>query len=459
MSRKNEARRNKLDKKREEQSKRFWRVTDYDMTVHLGRMLDVQAILTLQADRACDEFLFTLYHGYKVSNVTAKRIDMQNEDEKDIDNTKKTESVQVSFTQDMAQDIVTINIDQPVYELTVQIDYSGYSNRFYSNSQACLLPGWFAWYPMAGEQSVFEFYEEWGNGGGYGYNPYNRTDLAHITLSVNTCAATNLSNVSTSNANTPSTNTSNTQKQDHLYVYEGDSDAITLLNGNLLFIDGQDLLAPKLERGTNVKEVMQTLRTQMNHSISMAERYTGEDYSELYKKKILLASEDMRRNFFNNEIAVFEDCILVADGFVDGPFLLQYLILQDRSVSEERKNSTIISTCLLEQYFQENPSDTLETLTTDILRRIEFLYNESNDTDSDKGDNEVKKIEADNNAELQLLQEFVTIAKSCLSEGKAEAFLQALVSYERNPKLYGSDEAFLKTVSNLITKTNDKGMQ
>ena len=152
-------------RKREEQSKRLWRVTDYDMTVHLGRMFDVQAILTLQADRACDEFLFTLYHGYKVSNVTAKRIDMQNEDEKDIDNTKKTESVQVSFTQDMAQDIVTINIDQPVYELTVQIDYSGYSNRFYSNSQACLLPGWFAWYPMAGEQSVFEFYEEWGNGG------------------------------------------------------------------------------------------------------------------------------------------------------------------------------------------------------------------------------------------------------------------------------------------------------
>ena len=246
---------------------------------------------------------------------------------------------------------------------------------------------------------------------------------------MNTCAATNLSNVSTSNANTPSTNTSNTQKQDHLYVYEGDSDAITLLNGNLLFIDGQDLLVPKLERGTNVKEVMQTLRTQMNHSISMAERYTGEDYSELYKKKILLASEDMRRNFHST-----------------------YL-------KNSIPYSTIISTCLLEQYFQENPSDTLETLTTDILRRIEFLYNESNNTDSDKGDNEVKKIEADNNAELQLLQEFVTIAKSCLSEGKAEAFLQALVSYERNRKLYGSDEAFLKTVSNLITKTNDKGMQ
>lgn len=140
-------------------------------------------------------------------------------------------------------------------------------------------------------------------------------------------------------------------------------------------------------------------------------------------------------------------------------FYYNILSLRIDQFQKERKNSTLISTCLLEQYFQENPSDTLETLTTDILRRIEFLYNESNDTDSDKGDNEVKKIEADNNAELQLLQEFVTIAKSCLSEGKAEAFLQALVSYERNPKLYGSDEAFLKTVSNLITKTNDKGMQ
>ncbi len=165
----------------------------------------------------------------------------------------------------------------------------------------------------------------------------------------------------------------------------------------------------------------------MNHSIAIAERYTGEDYSELYQKKILIASEDMRRNFFNNEIAVFEDCILVADGYEEGPFLLQYLILQDRSVSEERKNSAIISTCLLEQYFQENPSDTLETLITDISRRIE-LFDE------------------------QFLQEFVTVAKDCLHGEKAEAFLQALVSYERNPALYGSDEAFLKKASNLITK-------
>lgn len=441
---------------KEEQSKRLWRVTDYDLTVHLGRMLDVQAIMTLQAESACDEFVFTLYHGYPVRHIIAKGADRQSEKEKQ--DTENIEAVQVSFTQELSQDTLTIHTDQPVCELTVQIDYSGYSNRFYANSQACLLPGWFAWYPMAGKQSVFEFYEEWGNGGGYGYNPYNRTDVAHIILRVNTCAATNLSNASiantnTSNASALNTNASNAQKQDHLYVYEGDSDTITLLTGNLLFVDGQDLLESKLERGTTAQEYMQTLRTQMNYSIAIAERYTGEDYSEWYKKKILLASEDMRRNFFNNEIAVFKDCILVADGFADGPFLLQYLILQDRSASEERKNSTIISTCLLEQYFQENPSDTLETLITDISRRLEFLYNENEDDNGDKDTDEVENVDKniDDNAEKQRLQEFVTIAKSCLRGEKAEAFLQALVSYERNPKLYGSDETFLKTVSNLIT--------
>ena len=441
---------------KEEQSKRLWRVNDYDLTVHLGRMLDAQAILTLQAESACDEFVFTLYHGYQARRVTATRADKQNE--KEGQDTENIEAVQVSFTQELSQDTLTIHTDQPVCELTVQIDYSGYSNRFYSNSQACLLPGWFAWYPMAGKQSVFEFYEEWGNGGGYGYNPYNRTDVAHIILRVNTCVATNLSNISiantitsnasisninTSNVSVSNTNDSHAQKQDNMYVYEGTSDTITLLSGNLLLIDGQDLLAPKLERGTIAQEYMQTLRTQMNHSIAIAERYIGEDYSELYQKKILLASEDMRRNFFNNEIAVFEDCILVADGFADGPFLLQYLTLQDRSASEDRKNSTIISTCLLEQYFQENPSDTLETLITDISRRLEFLYNENEDDNGHKDTDEVE------NAEKQRLQEFVTIAKSCLREEKAEAFLQALVSYERNPKLYESDEAFLKIVSNL----------
>ena len=55
-----------------------------------------------------------------------------------------------------------------------------------------MLPGWFAWYPMAGDQAIFETYQDWGNGGGAGYNPYARTDHSYICLQTNQEVATNL---------------------------------------------------------------------------------------------------------------------------------------------------------------------------------------------------------------------------------------------------------------------------
>ena len=100
-----------------------------DPTVHLGRMLDVQATMTMQAEHVCDEFVFTLYHGYQVRHVTVKEADMQNE--KEEQDTENIEAVQVSFTQEFSPDTLTIRTDQPVCELVVQIDYSGYANRFF----------------------------------------------------------------------------------------------------------------------------------------------------------------------------------------------------------------------------------------------------------------------------------------------------------------------------------------
>ncbi len=60
-----------------------------------------------------------------------KEADMQNE--KEEQDTENIEAVQVSFTQEFSPDTLTIRTDQPVCELVVQIDYSGYANRFYSN--------------------------------------------------------------------------------------------------------------------------------------------------------------------------------------------------------------------------------------------------------------------------------------------------------------------------------------
>ena len=288
----------------DEQKSRTWQVKAYELTVNLGRMLDVEAVLMLDAE-ADTKFCFTLYHGYQVKSVTSL-----------------TKDVSVSFTQ--GKDLLVVQTDRPTNQLKILISYSGYANRFYANSQAAMLPGWFAWYPMAGDQAI-------------------------------------------------------------------------------------------------------------------AEQYTGEDYSDWRDKKILLASEDLCRNDFNNEIAVFDDSILIAENRAEAYSLLTYFILEDRSLSWQRKNSSIISNCLLDQYFEADPSDTLQELIESLERRIEF---ETGDVDCNS---EVTKKE---NEDL-VLQDFLEVAKRCLSEKKAETFLQRLVAYERNPKLYESDEAFLRTISEM----------
>lgn len=398
----------------DEQKSRTWQVKAYELTVNLGRMLDVEAVLTLDAE-ADTKFCFTLYHGYQVKSVTSL-----------------TKDVSVSFTQ--GKDLLVVQTDRPTNQLKILISYSGYANRFYANSQAAMLPGWFAWYPMAGDQAIFETYQDWGNGGGAGYNPYARTDHSYICLQTNQEVATNLKKVSSTGKRTR---------------YEGMANAITIVSGNLYLTDKEileekstrvvDLLSAKLEKDTTLAQYTSDITAQMEKAITIAEQYTGEDYSDWRDKKILLASEDLCRNDFNNEIAVFDDSILIAENRAEAYSLLTYFILEDRSLSWQRKNSSIISNCLLDQYFEADPSDTLQELIESLERRIEF---ETGDVDCNS---EVTKKE---NEDL-VLQDFLEVAKRCLSEKKAETFLQRLVAYERNPKLYESDEAFLRTISEM----------
>lgn len=370
--------------------------------------------MTLDAE-ADTKFCFTLYHGYQVKSVTSL-----------------TKDVSVSFTQ--GKDLLVVQTDRPTNQLKILISYSGYANRFYANSQAAMLPGWFAWYPMAGDQAIFETYQDWGNGGGAGYNPYARTDHSYICLQTNQEVATNLKKVSSTGKRTR---------------YEGMANAITIVSGNLYLTDKEileekstrvvDLLSAKLEKDTTLAQYTSDITAQMEKAITIAEQYTGEDYSDWRDKKILLASEDLCRNDFNNEIAVFDDSILIAENRAEAYSLLTYFILEDRSLSWQRKNSSIISNCLLDQYFEADPSDTLQELIESLERRIEF---ETGDVDCNS---EVTKKE---NEDL-VLQDFLEVAKRCLSEKKAETFLQRLVAYERNPKLYESDEAFLRTISEM----------
>lgn len=107
-------------------------VLGYDLDIDVNNQLNVSA--TLKVDKTeLRTYKFTLYHRYKIKNVT------------DQDNAS------LNFNQD--NDYVEVFSNEPLTEIV--ITYSGFNSRFYSNSQGIFLPGYFPYYPIPGYKKVY----------------------------------------------------------------------------------------------------------------------------------------------------------------------------------------------------------------------------------------------------------------------------------------------------------------
>ena len=374
-----------------------WKVTEYDIDLNLGKQLDVELVMKVESEESRSTFLFTLYHGYKVAKVATG-----------------TPEIELQFVQE--DDRLQIKSNKPVTKLDITIDYSGYCNRFYSNSEACMLPGWFPWYPMAGEKVIFGHYQEAGNP--YGYNPYNRIDESHIVLRLNRQAVTSLD-----------------QKEmgSKCFVYEGYADHITVLCGNFLIMeensndkesaanDGiyvKSLLPLTLYSSTDIEETKTKIKNELEESIEQLETYFGEQEKwKCSELKIMVASEDLSRNFFNNNLAIFSDSILIANGTLNANTLLQYELLADRTQAVARAESQIISNCLRCQYLENTPEETLKNL----IRNLGIVANDTS-----------------------IVNEFIKLAQAAADNGKSIMFLSKLFEYEKNPKSFDDDEKFIE---------------
>ena len=111
-------------------------VTDYVLNIEVTDKLNVKSILTVS--ESIPEYKFTLYHGYKITNV------------------KNQAGNRLNFTQD--GDYFTVYNDSDVSQL--YIEYSGFSPKFYSNAQGVVLPGFFPYYPHSGFKSLFYIEEQ-----------------------------------------------------------------------------------------------------------------------------------------------------------------------------------------------------------------------------------------------------------------------------------------------------------
>lgn len=118
-----------------EEQKDF-RVQAYDMELSFGGELSAKVTATVSSDNTPEQYHFTLYHGYKISG-------MQSED-----------GEKLSFTQEGDQ--VVVDNPQKKSEQKLTFYYKGSSPVFYANRNACFLPGFFAYYPVAGVEKLYE---------------------------------------------------------------------------------------------------------------------------------------------------------------------------------------------------------------------------------------------------------------------------------------------------------------
>lgn len=112
-----------------------FQVSKYELEVKLGKELEAEVWMTLDAGGDAKRYAFTLNHAYRIKKVT-------NQD-----------GVPLSYTRD--RDYLCVEPgNESVSKLC--ISYRGHSELFYANDKACFLPGFFAWYPKAGYHTTFE---------------------------------------------------------------------------------------------------------------------------------------------------------------------------------------------------------------------------------------------------------------------------------------------------------------
>lgn len=115
-----------------EKSEPVFNVEKYDLYIKIGR--EFNCCSTMYLDCNSNEFVFTLYHGYRINKIT------------------DGQGNQLDFKRE--GDYVTVFSIKNIK--SVVIDYSGTGRGFYSNYQGLYLPGDFPYYPVAGKHMIYD---------------------------------------------------------------------------------------------------------------------------------------------------------------------------------------------------------------------------------------------------------------------------------------------------------------
>lgn len=389
-------------------------LVSYQLDLALKRELEVNCQMDIESGEAQSQYFFTLYRSYHVNEVESL-----------------TDGVQVEFSR--MEDGLLITADREVDKLSVRLVYAGHHPKFYSNSEAAMLPGWFPWYPMAGKREIYysasnpnASMREYS-----GYNVYNRIRRAKCQVRAGKGIITNL-------------------EKSGEGIYEGETDGITVLMGNLVETGRQDRIRDYLPLAMyrnrlpfgmdeadlpsglyqDVPDAANTLtavETYFDSALQTLEDQCGIDVSGLRDKKILLASKDLGRNEDNNGFAVFEDYILASDAELSALTLFPYLVMADRPGREVRGDSLIIRENLTRLSGCIQPGAASQEMAENLRDDLQWTIDYSEEAES-----------------VEVAKELQRLLNQSLDEQKTDILIQGLIDYMLHPDVYGGDAAFMQ---------------
>ncbi len=355
-------------------------VRAYRLGLSMGNEMKVQGQMDIQSKTPRNKYAFTLYRGYRVDKVKSM-----------------TEGVHVMFRQ--TEDELLVTTDCKVSRISIEIDYKGYHPIFYSNSEATMLPGWFPWYPMAGKKQIYITVM-----GNSGYNSYNHIEEADCRLEIYGPIVTNLEK----------------RKEG---IYEGKADSITVLAGNIVETDKQNLVRDYLPLGlhkdTPAESYVSEKGKEFSQELDLLEGQCGLDVSGLRNRKILLASEDLGRNRENNNLAIFESYILAAPEYLNADTLFQYLALESCARYKVCQDSAIIQNSVHSLIFRRTSEETMEHYQKSVKRWSDF------------------------GEQYRVSEEYLDIMKQYMEQKKAGEFIRGLADYILHPDTYRNDNGFI----------------
>lgn len=379
-------------------------IEKYDMSVKLKNQLRVSGKLQLKSPVKRQEFVLTLYHGYEVKNIKAENMELSYERNKDK---------------------IILRFPQEITECTLEIEYAGHSGKYYSNSQAVMLPGYFPWYPMAGDRQVFVQYPYYN--GGNGYNPYNRVTDAefHLEISANCDFVTNLE---AKGGN----------------VFEGNADSVSIIGGKIKETTDVTFInyLPLELNGSKEQKYLENVNQVWNQTLTELTQVFGIDTDALKEKKIIMVSKDMGRNFTNNYLVEFDDYIVCSAEYLDSPTYINYLLQKTGKESQIGNlfakaillSDTISAEAILEKMLEDDSEF------QQLLSQIEADPTDGKIGDEEIGDKEIgdEEIAGGETADrLELLK----------GQIDADTLVREIVQYLLNPDMETDDDFFDSLVS------------